>query len=339
MPTADFSGVPLNGTSPLTVNFTDNSTAYDLPLTYEWDFGDGEAGKSTLQNPSYIYNSPGTYTVILKVTDSDGSTDTLIKTGYITVAVPVYTLTVSSDGSGRVLSSPSGIDCGGDCTETYEENTLVTLTAEPDEGWIFIGWSGACSGAGTCQVIMNTDRNVTAAFTELTVFADNFNWDQIKGTWASEKIEETGEIVYVEKSTSKKKPAFSLVDITTQDMTIEVKANDQGEGSYQNFFIVFAYDEANKTAYLAGARADDDQWTIEQRNIKGSGKKLAYIPETVNAGTWYDLKVVVSGNTVTLYADGVEKLSYTFSSGIPSGRIGLGGINNQAYFDDYIVTY
>jgi PKD repeat protein len=84
-PTADFVGSPTSGCSPLTVNFTDQSTG-DI-TSWSWDFGDG--GTSTQQNPSHTYNSPGTYTVSLTVTGPGGS-DTNTKTNYITVdAAPV----------------------------------------------------------------------------------------------------------------------------------------------------------------------------------------------------------------------------------------------------------
>ena len=76
-----------------------------------------------------------------------------------------YTLTVekAGSGSGTVRSSPSGIDCGSDCTETYNAGTIVTLTAVAASGSIFQGWSGGgCSGTGTCAVTMNTSKTVTA---------------------------------------------------------------------------------------------------------------------------------------------------------------------------------
>jgi hypothetical protein len=40
----------------------------------------------------------------------------------------------------------------------------VTLTAAPASGSTFAGWSGACSGTGTCQVTMNADTAVSATF-------------------------------------------------------------------------------------------------------------------------------------------------------------------------------
>ncbi len=41
------------------------------PQTYSWDFGDA-SGTSVLQNPSYVYSSPGNYTVVLNSVDTNG---------------------------------------------------------------------------------------------------------------------------------------------------------------------------------------------------------------------------------------------------------------------------
>ncbi len=81
-PVADFNGSPTSGDAPLTVNFTDASTG---ATSWSWDFGDG--GTSTAQNPSYTYNTAGTYTVTLIATNSCG-TDTATKVDYITVTEP-----------------------------------------------------------------------------------------------------------------------------------------------------------------------------------------------------------------------------------------------------------
>jgi hypothetical protein len=75
------------------------------------------------------------------------------------------TLTVSKSGTGTgtVVSSPAGINCGGICSASFPKNTNVTLTATPDAGSTFSGYSGACSGT-TCTVRMSTSRFVTATF-------------------------------------------------------------------------------------------------------------------------------------------------------------------------------
>ncbi|MGH2984129.1 MAG: PKD domain-containing protein [Solirubrobacterales bacterium] len=77
-----------------------------------------------------------------------------------------HSLTVSKDGtgSGTVTSSPAGISCGDSCQASFDAGTLVTLTASPDASSTFSGWSGACSGTGTCQVTMDQARSVTATF-------------------------------------------------------------------------------------------------------------------------------------------------------------------------------
>ncbi len=73
----------------------------------------------------------------------------------------------SGTGSGTVSSSPAGINCGSDCSETLADGTSVTLTASPAGGSSFTAWSGAgCSGTSTCTVVMSEARAVTAQFTK-----------------------------------------------------------------------------------------------------------------------------------------------------------------------------
>ncbi len=60
--------------------FTDNTTIGDGTLsTWDWDFGDG-VGTSTQQNPSYEYATPGTYTVTLNITDTNGCDNSISET-------------------------------------------------------------------------------------------------------------------------------------------------------------------------------------------------------------------------------------------------------------------
>jgi PKD repeat protein len=77
---ADFSGSPTSGMTPLAVSFTNLSTGdYD---TCTWTFGDGgSSGDCT--DPDHTYTSAGVYTVSLAVSGLGGS-DALTRTGYIT---------------------------------------------------------------------------------------------------------------------------------------------------------------------------------------------------------------------------------------------------------------
>lgn len=82
------------------------STKFDMPIkapkpknvvSWSWNFGDGST--STLQNPSHVYNSAGTYTVSLTV-GNGSATHTETKTGYITV-------TGASGGTGTLTGMVS----------------------------------------------------------------------------------------------------------------------------------------------------------------------------------------------------------------------------------------
>jgi len=76
------------------------------------------------------------------------------------------TVTVSKlgPGSGTVTSSPAGINCGSTCSAHFASGASVTLTAVAAAGSTFAGWSGACSGTGSCPLTMSADKSVTATF-------------------------------------------------------------------------------------------------------------------------------------------------------------------------------
>src|SRR3989339_1079008 len=80
----------------------------------------------------------------------------------------LLSVTKAGTGTGTVTSSPLGISCGADCSETYNYNTSVTLTATPSTGSKFTGWSGICTGTGTCTTTMTQARSVTATFALMT---------------------------------------------------------------------------------------------------------------------------------------------------------------------------
>jgi uncharacterized repeat protein (TIGR02543 family) len=68
-----------------------------------------------------------------------------------------FKLTVSKNGKGTVVTNPTAA--------SYASGTVVTLTATPDAGQPWIGWSGACSGTSTtCTLTMTADKAVTANF-------------------------------------------------------------------------------------------------------------------------------------------------------------------------------
>ncbi len=77
------------------------------------------------------------------------------------------TVTLSGSGGGGVSDGTGDIACPTDCSHAYPVATQVTLTATPASGSTFTGWTGGCSGTGTCQVTMSADTAVTATFTSV----------------------------------------------------------------------------------------------------------------------------------------------------------------------------
>ena len=77
-------------------------------------------------------------------------------------------LTVSTNGSGTVTSTDGFISCPGTCSNGYPANTPVTLNATAAAGWAFSNWTGACSGAGSCNLTMTRNLSVGATFTQLS---------------------------------------------------------------------------------------------------------------------------------------------------------------------------
>lgn len=152
---AEFSAVPLQGTAPLSVKFTDKSTG--SPKSYYWDFGDGST--STERNPTHIYTNDGVYSVGHVVTYWNGLSKTIVKQSYISVGAVsppnaqiglnpgwnfISTPKMLSDGMNTAKALFGRIDVGGHSIFSYNPRTKswTTVTATTkinplDAVWIF----------------------------------------------------------------------------------------------------------------------------------------------------------------------------------------------------------
>jgi hypothetical protein len=80
-------------------------------------------------------------------------------------ALRTFDLSVALTGPGMVTSSPTGISCGTTCTAPFVVGSMVTLTAIPNVGARFAGWSGGgCTGTGVCTVTVAAATTVSANF-------------------------------------------------------------------------------------------------------------------------------------------------------------------------------
>jgi Divergent InlB B-repeat domain/PKD domain len=146
-----------------------------------WKFGDGsektvkftpgtgtEPAEEAEPTVTHQYTTAGDFTVRLEVKLSEapfGSPPAAEHTLKVEgPSEPKFKLTVSEAGSGTLTSSPGGVNCGSDCEEEYERGTVVTLIPSAAPGSEFKGWSGACTGTGTCEVTISEAKSVSAKF-------------------------------------------------------------------------------------------------------------------------------------------------------------------------------
>jgi len=138
------------------ISFTDQSTAN--PTSWSWTFTGGTPALSTAQNPVVVYNTAGTYTVTLSVTNAYGTDDTTI-TAYITVnacAVPV------ADFSSN-YSSPI-------CEGSAINFTDLSSSLPTSWSWTFAGGTPATSTAQNPSITYNA-----AGTYDVTLIATNGN--------------------------------------------------------------------------------------------------------------------------------------------------------------------
>lgn len=110
---------------------------------------------STTVFPSSAAPSPSTPTLTSVCEILERTTMEIVKTG---------------SGTGSVVSTPPGIECGSDCSETFPMDTTVNLTATPSETSDFVGWGGDCAGcekALTCTITMDGNKACVAQFADL----------------------------------------------------------------------------------------------------------------------------------------------------------------------------
>ena len=149
--------------SPAGINYgTDNSEAYASGTSVT--LSQTATGGSTFAGWSGACS--GTGACVVSMTQARSVTATFNAAG--------YTLTASKagTGTGTITSSPAGINCGADCSESYNSGTSVSLTATPAVGSTFTGWSGSpdCSNdaggamANPTGVMMNAAKSCAATF-------------------------------------------------------------------------------------------------------------------------------------------------------------------------------
>jgi len=147
---------------------TSNPTGISCGSTCTYNFSSGQSVTlSATPNAGYYFSSwsgacsgSETCTLTMDAAKSVTANFTAIPTGS-------SILSVTKTGLGSITSAPAGISCSGTCNAPFANGTTVTLTALPVTGYYFAGWSGACTGQGTCTLTMNSNQSATANFSQI----------------------------------------------------------------------------------------------------------------------------------------------------------------------------
>lgn len=142
-PNPAFTATPTTGCAPLTVGFTNTSTA---TVSYDWDFGNGNTSLAT-SPPSQTYSTPGSYLVSLVGTSTSGCTN-----------VEVATIVVNSPPT---ITPPANVTA---CAATTVAS--IPLTTTPTGGtvsWTNSNTAIGLAASGTGNIPSFTATNATSA--------------------------------------------------------------------------------------------------------------------------------------------------------------------------------
>ena len=151
-------------TSPSGLSFTADGTAYTSAQNFNWAYNTQHTIATTSPQPG----AAGTQYVFANWSDGGAMSHTvtvpLSATTYTANFTTQYQLTVNG-GVGGSVSPPSGY---------YNPSQTVTLSAVPNSGYVFTGWTGTGNGSYTgstpgASVTMNGPIIETATFAPTTV--------------------------------------------------------------------------------------------------------------------------------------------------------------------------
>ena len=164
------------------ITFTDASTASDPITSWNWDFGGAAASPATSTNQGPVvvsYNTAGTYTVSLTVSDGTNS-DTETKTAYITITEPSV---LTADFSASITSALPGTSIDFTDLSTSPNGAITSwnwtfngadITSSTDQNPTGITWSNPGDYDVTLTVATDTE-NATETKTQYIHIIDPAN--------------------------------------------------------------------------------------------------------------------------------------------------------------------
>lgn len=190
-PTALISALPAFGDAPLTVSFDGNGSSDQDGniVAYDWSYGDGSTNGSDAAS-SHIYNTPGTYTATLTVTDNSGLKNSATQTISVTQSTADLSMKVGSTSLTRKLLSRGKSQCVANITVNYGASAVTGATVygswsgsvKTKSGYKTVSGStsGSTNSNGTVNIVSSTLPNSTTgtcAFAVTNVVKSGYTYD------------------------------------------------------------------------------------------------------------------------------------------------------------------
>ncbi len=352
-----------------TVQFTDESSnkITNNPSSWNWTFTGGTPASSSAQNPSVVYNTPGTYSVKLVTSNAAGS-DSLTKTTYITVrSVQAPALTISSNVKGGLKVCAGTADtliANATGTGPFSYNWSTGQTNDTDLVYLANTYSviitdgNGCRNNATATLVVNALPNVgittgtsticVGSNTTLTgTGANTYVWTGGPAT-ASYKVSPTSTTTYtVTGTTTVTSCSNTATHVVTVDVVPIVKVVASSDTlCYKNSSILTSsgavsytwapstgLNTISGTSVTASPGAGSITYTVTGTNLCGSNKdsvtlKVNSLPSVIISGNSGFL--CVGADVLTAIPSGALPFNYNWSNGSTANSISVTNPNTYS---------
>jgi uncharacterized repeat protein (TIGR02543 family) len=219
-----------------------------------------------------------------------------ITANFINGTIPQYSITISAT-NGTVAKSPN--------QTSYDSNTVVALTATPNAGYTFTGWSGDTTGStNPLSVPMKKNRNITANFITSTGLPSPWAAQDIgsvspagSATWAADSFTVKGSGADIWGTAD----AFRFVSQSlTGDATIIARvASQTNSNGWAKSGIMFRETLTAGSKHVMLVVTPSNGVNLQYRATTGGSSTTVGAGTGIKAPIW--LRLVHSGSTFTAY--------------------------------------
>ena len=197
--------------------------------------------------------------------------------GFGVTVVRGWRLRMQSNGPGAIAGAPTG-SCAGRCDHiAAARGSAIALSAQPNAGAQFLGWSGACTGTGECTVKLDGNRVVGATFAvPVTITSVSERRAAIMGAAYADTVRATGGSgVFVWRVSSGDLPPGVALETsgvlrgtptTSGSFRFTATATSDALSAQREFVVTVAKPTLAASAVLDALLASSSALTAEERN-------------------------------------------------------------------------